>query len=91
MIWMTAKQPEHEGGAPCSENASGTSHRRSEVLSTGMYWTEEMGATDVQMARAVAVMGASGYCCLPWQRGKKTEAPTRHEQASSYSKIFKNY
>ena len=33
-VRMTAKQPEHEGGAPCSESASGTSHQRSEVLST---------------------------------------------------------
>ena len=31
---MTAKQPEHEGGAPCSGSASGTSHQRSEVLYT---------------------------------------------------------
>lgn len=30
-----------------------------------------MGTTDVQMARAVAVMGISGYCGLPRQRGKK--------------------
>lgn len=37
---------------------------------------------------AVAVMGASGYSGLPRQRGENTEAPTRHEQASSYRKFF---
>lgn len=71
---MTAKQPEHEGGAPCSESASGTSHRRSEVLySTGIKMEGEMDSTDVQMAHAVAVMGASGYCGLP-RLGEKESA-----------------
>lgn len=77
-VEVTAKQPEHEGGAPCSERASGTSHQRSEVLSTGMYWTEAMDSTDVQMARAVAVVGTSGYCGLPRQQAKRK--PQRERQ-----------
>ena len=68
---MTAKQPKHEDGAPCSGSATGTSHQRSEVISTSMTWTEAMDSTDVQMAHAVAVMGTSGYCGLPRQRAKK--------------------